>query len=1549
MKIQSKILVSIAASFAVAAMIALIAFSILKGMNTELARIRVYDQIIRKTHALDILAGYLKEGSGQSDIRQVRGTLGSLDDLLSKMTSRAPREENLIRQLQGNNSELSPLIDQMFVTGQGVDDGIERERRNVLASQILMKVKFISEDTDLLKDISDSMIISAQEKAGATVIALIIILALTNGIIYFLSGRSIMHGQEALRESEERFRVTLGSIGDAVIATDASGLVTFLNPIAAKLTGWESGAASDQPIQDVFRIINEQTRQPARNVVERVLREGNIVNLANHTALVTRDGREIPIEDSAAPIRDKEGAVLGVVLVFHDVTEKRLAQEALRESQQKNEFLANIIEMASQPFAVGYPDGSLGLINNAFEHLTGYSSDELQSIDWATVLTPQEWQPIELLKLDELHRTGKAVRYEKEYIRKDGSRVPIELLVHLVTESDGKPQYYYSFLTEITERKLAEERLRASEQEFVAVFERAAVGKVLTDPATNRMLRVNKALADMLGYSIDELSQMTFVEITHPEDREQGLTGYDLVRKGSTDKWQVEKRCVRKDGSIIWVNSSGSMIHYEDGRPDRSIAVIQDITERKQAEEKLRTTLQRFNNILSNVLYGILLVGEDDRVEFANQYFCDQFGFAERPSDMVGMTAREMLQKVSPAYADPEINLARIGQIVAQGNRVRDEEISMHDGRVLLRDFVPISVDGKPSGRMWHHRDISERKRMEEELHKAKEEAERHAKELEALMDAVPALIWVTRDTECLSMSGNRAVYELLGMPIGANVSKAAPETERPVHFRALRNGIEIPPDELPMQRAAKGEGMRDYELEYAFDDGTSKITLGNTTPLYDASGHVYGAIAAFVDITERKRAEVLLQRQAGLLHLSYDAIIVWRLGGRIESWNKGAGELYGYSEKEAVGLVTHDLLKTIHHEPWAQIEAKLRERKFWEGELKHSTRDGREVIVSARLQLVRGADGEERVLEINRDITERKQAEAALRESQSRLAAELAAIRRLHQIGTRFIRNGELGKVLQEVVDAAVAITGSDMGNMQLLDNSGELKIVAHRGFEQPFLDFFDSVHEGQASCGTALKQRQRLIVEDIAESAVFAGSPAREVVLASGARAVQSTPLFNRSGHLLGMLSTHYKTRRRPGERDLLFIDMLSQQIGDILERMRTEEGLRKSRDELELRVQERTAELVSANEAFRASEQRFRRFYESPLLGVIFWNMDGMITDANDKFLQMVGYGREDLTAGRIDWINMTPPEFRHLDQASVIELKATGVNNEPFEKEYIRKDGSRLPIIVASAMLDEPRLNGVAFVLDISAKKLAEEALRSNMARLELVNAELQEFAFVASHDLQEPLRKIQTFCDMAQKRCAPVLDATSKDYLDRIVNSASRMRQLLTDLLQFSRVATRPEPFKKLDLVKIVREAADVFEASVKETGCRIEIENIPAIEADESQMSRLFQNLIGNALKFRGGDTPHITVYGKLDGRRICEIFVKDNGIGFDPQFAEIIFKPFQRLHGRSEYDGTGMGLAICRKIVERHGGNIRAESEPGAGSTFIIRLPVKQDRWDGV
>ncbi|SPF32379.1 putative Histidine kinase [Syntrophobacter sp. SbD1] len=244
--------------------------------------------------------------------------------------------------------------------------------------------------------------------------------------------------------------------------------------------------------------------------------------------------------------------------------------------------------------------------------------------------------------------------------------------------------------------------------------------------------------------------------------------------------------------------------------------------------------------------------------------------------------------------------------------------------------------------------------------------------------------------------------------------------------------------------------------------------------------------------------------------------------------------------------------------------------------------------------------------------------------------------------------------------------------------------------------------------------------------------------------------------------------------------------------------------------------------------------------------------------------------------------------------------------------------------------------------------SNEALKQYSAKLERVNEELQGFVHIASHDLQEPLRKIQTFCDLAKKGFEAPCDKDAEQYLDRAMSSASRMRQLLNDLLQFSKLATTGQPFKEINLGKVAREAAGLFNEHLVELGGLIEIGNMPEIEADEGQMLLLFVNLIDNALKFRSKESPRIKIYAKQDPW-LCEIFIEDNGAGFGQQFAERIFKPFQKLHSRLEYQGTGMGLAMCRRIVERHGGNIRAQSEPGRGSTIVIGLHVKYDGWEGI
>lgn len=240
-------------------------------------------------------------------------------------------------------------------------------------------------------------------------------------------------------------------------------------------------------------------------------------------------------------------------------------------------------------------------------------------------------------------------------------------------------------------------------------------------------------------------------------------------------------------------------------------------------------------------------------------------------------------------------------------------------------------------------------------------------------------------------------------------------------------------------------------------------------------------------------------------------------------------------------------------------------------------------------------------------------------------------------------------------------------------------------------------------------------------------------------------------------------------------------------------------------------------------------------------------------------------------------------------------------------------------------------------------------------LERSNRELQDFAFVASHDLQEPLRKIQAFGDRLRTVQGPKFDDQGRDYLDRMNNAAERMHTLINDLLMFSRVTTKAQPFEPTDLSTIANEVVSDLEASIETAEGKVVVGDLPTVEADPLQMRQLLQNLIANALKFRKPHTaPTVEVMSEIveedshssgqDGREdLVKICVRDNGIGFDEKYLDRIFTPFQRLHGRNEYEGTGIGLAVCRKIVERHGGTLTAKSTPGEGATFIATLPLTQ------
>jgi signal transduction histidine kinase len=267
--------------------------------------------------------------------------------------------------------------------------------------------------------------------------------------------------------------------------------------------------------------------------------------------------------------------------------------------------------------------------------------------------------------------------------------------------------------------------------------------------------------------------------------------------------------------------------------------------------------------------------------------------------------------------------------------------------------------------------------------------------------------------------------------------------------------------------------------------------------------------------------------------------------------------------------------------------------------------------------------------------------------------------------------------------------------------------------------------------------------------------------------------------------------------------------------------------------------------------------------------------------------------------------------------------------------------------------EAALTGSLERLEQAQKSLVERTGEIERINRELArsNRELENFASVASHDLQEPLRKISAFGDRLVSHCGDSLDAKARDYLERMQSAAARMQTLIQDLLAYSRVTTRAQPFVPVPLADVAREVLSDLELRIEKTGARVELRELPAIEADPLQMRQLFQNLLSNALKFQRPEIPpEIRVEGRLDppaAPAFCQIRVEDNGIGFEEKYLDRLFKPFQRLHSHTAYEGTGIGLAICEKIVQRHGGSITAKSALGQGACFLVTLPVRQSRGD--
>ncbi|WP_306535105.1 PAS domain S-box protein [Geobacter sp.] len=632
-------------------------------------------------------------------------------------------------------------------------------------------------------------------------------------------------------------------------------------------------------------------------------------------------------------------------------------------------ILAELLEDSQQPFGIGHLDGRIGHVNRAFERLTGYSREELQAMDWTWALTPPEWQKTEQAKLAELCRTGEPVKYEKEYCRKDGSRVPVELLAHLKKDDTGKPLYYYSFITDITDRKRADERIRHLSYfpQFNPnpIIETDYLGTVtFCNPATQKILESIGAGGDAGLFVPADLD-----DILRNWDRRSEATHFREVSIGT--------RAFRE---TIFLTPQFTVVRF----------YIHDITDIRQAEKALRENEERLRLFIEHAPAELAMFDRDMRYLSASRRWLSDYGLGDR--DLRGECHYEVFPEIPEEWKEAHRRGLAGEELRAEGDRFERVDGSVQWIRWEIHPWYDSS--DQVGGIVIFSEDITETKKAEERILQLNRELEQRVAESQLILDTSPIGLAITNDPEGAIIRGNPALEKLLGVPGGGELSKNAFNSAR---YRVLKDGKELPPSELPMQQAVRGEPVVGETLDIVREDGTRLNLYCSAATVRDKEGRPCGAVGAFMDITERKELEnVVMKSQldvyAILDNIPYRAWLKDTEGRYVKANWPFATACGCASPKEVIGKTDLDLWPAHMAEAFRADDQEVMEsgqRKLVE---EHIVENGGErwfeTFKAPRFDqngTVIGTTG------ISRDITERKRAAVALQAAHDDLERKVA------------------------------------------------------------------------------------------------------------------------------------------------------------------------------------------------------------------------------------------------------------------------------------------------------------------------------------------------------------------------------------------------------------------------------------------------------------------------------------------------------------------------------------------------------------------------------
>jgi PAS domain S-box-containing protein len=1361
------------------------------------------------------------------------------------------------------------------------------------------------------------------------------------------------HYINTLKEREKLFRTTLYSIGDAVITTDSTGSIRYMNSVAEQITGWKEVEAKGKKLSEVFKIVNEDYGLKVENPVDRVLRDGAIVSLTNHTLLISKDGKHIPISDSGSPIKDSDNKIVGVVLVFRDQTEERKKEKTLLESEEKYRKMISSSPMGMHFYELKKNDDLVFIGSNpAADKLLGIDHTMLQG---KTI--EQAFPPLANTEVPQRYReaASKGILWATEQVAYKDDKIEGAFEVKAY---QTKPNNMVAVFADITERKRFEESLKSSEEKYKMLLDFASDAFFHGDKEGNFITINNKAI-DLTGYSREELLSMNMKDLFSKEILDTTPLRYDKLLTGETIK--SKRVIIKKDGKSIYVEMTSKQM------PDGTFqSFFRDITEIKAAENEFKNSEEKFRKAFTTSPDSININRLSDGIYVSiNKGFTKMTGFTEE--EVIGKTSAEIQIWFDIKYRNELVEKLKTTSVIDNF----EAKFRMKDGIIKdgLMSVAVIELNGEPHI-ISITRDITEHKQAE--------------KRLEQFFSVNLDLLCIA-DVEGNFIKVNKAWEDILGYPALELEHRKFLEF---VHPEDMDSTLEA------MATLGKQEQVLNFINRYRCLDGSYRFLEWRSQP----SGNLIYAAAR--DITEYRLAEKILkenelklnesQRVAQLGHYDFDVLTgTWTCSQMLNNLfgidHSFIHDLAGWSElihpddRELMldHLLNHVIKEKNRFNKEYRIVRQSDKKERWVnglGDLEFDN-NGNSIKMFGTIQ----------------DITERKKAEIALIESEE-------LYRKLISTSPDAV----------SVVNVEGKIAFVSNKSLQLYGNSSLEEVIGHSLFEWVAPQDHEKAENNFKSLvgGKAQTDKEFLLVKK--DGTIFFGEISGAVFYSADgqpngiilvtrdisdrkkteesirklSQAVEQSPVIIVITDLEGCIeyinpkfteATGYNLEEVKGQNiNILKSDTkdkyLFKSLWETISAGNTWRGEIKNKKKNGKLYWEETVispildskgniiNFISVGEDITerkkllteiiGSEEKFRSIWENSVDAMRLVDENGVIINVNNSYCNLFGLTKEDLIGNLfnlsyvITETNTSLNGFKERFKSETILKK--------FETEIQLKSGKAIWVELTNTFIkfENKATMLLSIIRDITDRKVMIKELTDAKEKAEEMIRLKSYFFANMSHELRTPFVGILGFAEILRDT---LQNSDEREYAEQILKSSKRLTDTLNKILNVTKLEFDKTylSYKEVDICRLLKSVEAFYYNSAKLNNTTISSvlkdESI-IVKSDAKLLEDVLNNLVSNAVKFTHDGNIILRAEKIIENKKdYLVIIVEDNGIGIPKDKQSLVWQEFRQASEglNRSFEGTGLGLTITKKYVEMLGGEISLESEENVGTVFTIKMPV--------